>query len=59
MTQANDAGRLLAHNVFFSLHDRSEAAHGCSFRRAAPTWPRTPASSSSPAASWPPISAAT
>ncbi len=29
MTQANDAGRLLAHNVFFSLHDRSEAARGC------------------------------
>jgi hypothetical protein len=26
MTQASDVGRLLAHNVFFSLHDRSEAA---------------------------------
>ncbi len=26
MTQASDAGRLLAHNVFFSLHDRSEPA---------------------------------
>ncbi len=26
MTQASDAGRLLAHNVFFSLHDHSGAA---------------------------------
>jgi Stress responsive A/B Barrel Domain len=26
MSAASDAGRLLAHNVFFSLHDRSEAA---------------------------------
>ncbi len=26
MSASSDAGRLLAHNVFFSLHDRSEAA---------------------------------
>ncbi|HVS35039.1 MAG TPA: Dabb family protein [Gemmataceae bacterium] len=26
MTQPSDRGRLLAHNVFFSLHDRSPAA---------------------------------
>lgn len=26
MTAVNEAGRLLAHNVFFTLHDRSEAA---------------------------------
>ena len=26
MSQASDTGRPLAHNVFFSLHDRSEAA---------------------------------
>ena len=28
MSASSDAGRLLAHNVFFSLHDRSEAARG-------------------------------
>ena len=51
MIASNDAGRLLAHNVFFSLHDRSEAARARLIRSCRTHLAPTPASSSSPAAS--------